>query len=144
LYYNILVSSHAATIFGSPLYYYIFVFPRAATIFGSPLWGGLAACGRLLIGQMPLAFDTVCGLPLCGPLFNLRRIGYTFFGATETFLLPRAVVAACCEQWREHVIGRQGQADYQSACPTKQRRSQIVLAYAPYCSRKCATVIIPR
>jgi hypothetical protein len=36
LYYNILVSSHAAT------------------IFGSPLWGRLAACGRLAIGQMPL------------------------------------------------------------------------------------------
>jgi hypothetical protein len=70
----------AASRLPNQMYYNILVSSRAATIFGSPLWGGLAACGRLLIGQMPLAFDTVCGLPLCGPLFNLRRIGYTFFG----------------------------------------------------------------
>jgi hypothetical protein len=40
------------------LYYNVLVSSRAATIFGSPLWGGLAACGRLLIGQMPLTSST--------------------------------------------------------------------------------------
>jgi hypothetical protein len=38
------------------------------------LWGRLATCGRLAIGQLPLTFDAVCGLPVCGAVSSRRQL----------------------------------------------------------------------